>query len=60
MIPIHWGAFSLAPHDWREPVERLFAAAERDQMDQLIAIPRIGESVTIGELNYPTEKWWRE
>ena len=28
MVPVHWGLFSLAPHAWTEPVERVLAEAK--------------------------------
>ncbi|MHA0856857.1 MBL fold metallo-hydrolase [Paenibacillus sp. CMAA1364] len=57
MIPIHWGAFTLAFHDWTDPAERALKAAK----DKRIAIstPRIGEQVRIGSSDYPTSTWWR-
>ncbi len=58
MMPIHWGAFSLATHDWREPVERLFKSAEERNI-QNITTPFIGESIVLGE-EYPQRFWWRE
>jgi L-ascorbate metabolism protein UlaG (beta-lactamase superfamily) len=58
MIPIHWGAFTLSVHDWRDPVERASAAAQERGVK--IATPRIGESVIIGAAEYPKAAWWRE
>lgn len=58
MLPIHWGAFSLAPHDWRDPVERLLKSAKEKSI-QDITTPFIGERIFInGEL--PKRHWWRE
>lgn len=57
MIPIHWGAFKLALHDWRDPVER--AVREAEKRGTKIATPRIGEPVLIGSENYPVNPWWR-
>ncbi|SFD70138.1 L-ascorbate metabolism protein UlaG, beta-lactamase superfamily [Paenibacillus catalpae] len=58
MIPIHWAAFKLALHDWRDPVERAVHKAKELQVK--IATPRIGESVVIGVDTFPTSEWWRE
>jgi L-ascorbate metabolism protein UlaG (beta-lactamase superfamily) len=41
MMPIHWGGFTLAPHRWTEPVERVRAAAE--QYGVSLALPMIGQ-----------------
>ncbi|MFC5701405.1 MBL fold metallo-hydrolase [Cohnella faecalis] len=57
MIPIHWGAFTLAVHDWTDPVERVLRKAEQSGAD--VATPRIGQAVTIGAPEYPTSPWWR-
>ncbi|WP_227014091.1 MBL fold metallo-hydrolase [Paenibacillus psychroresistens] len=56
MIPIHWGAFSLALHSWSDPVERAVKAAK--QLGSAIATPRIGETVSIGAAVYPNSTWW--
>jgi L-ascorbate metabolism protein UlaG (beta-lactamase superfamily) len=56
MIPIHWGAFTLALHSWSDPVERAVKAAK--QLGSAIATPRIGETVSIGAAVYPNSTWW--
>lgn len=58
LIPIHWGAFTLSVHDWRDPAER--ATAEARKQGVAIATPRIGEAVAIGSDTFPTEPWWRQ
>lgn len=57
MIPIHWGAFTLALHSWTDPIERATRAAVLQ--NAAIATPRIGESVTIGSSAYPKLAWWK-
>ena len=57
MIPIHWAAFSLAFHDWTDPIERVVKAAAERKVN--IITPKIGETVTVGSTNYPTTTWWR-
>lgn len=57
MMPIHWGAFSLAPHDWRDPIERLLKAAEKSGI-QNVTTPLIGERLFIHE-EMPKTRWWR-
>ncbi len=55
LIPIHWGAFTLALHDWNDSVIRLSRAANEKGID--LAIPQIGEAIVIGQKKiYP--KWW--
>ena len=55
MMPIHWGAFTLAPHHWTEPVERARAAAS--QQGVRLALPRIGERF-VPSRDIPTDAWW--
>ncbi len=54
MMPIHWGAFNLAVHPWKEPVERLLKAKKEDMM---IATPVIGESFVLSQA-LPDARWW--
>ncbi len=42
-IPIHWGAFTLALHDWKDPVQRFSEEAARQGVN--IAMPRLGEVI---------------
>ena len=56
MMPIHWGAFNLAVHPWKEPVERLLEGVEGNV---IIATPSIGESFVLNQAT-PTGKWWKE
>lgn len=58
MLPIHWGAFSLAPHDWRDPIERLLKSAQERNVKN-ITTPLIGERIFINE-EMPKRLWWRE
>lgn len=58
LLPIHWGAFTLALHDWNDPIRRASAEAARRGV-RLIA-PRIGETVAIEDApSEPVESWWR-
>lgn len=58
MIPIHWGAFTLALHAWTDPIERVVAAAMKQNIK--LCTPRIGESVVVRSSQYPTSAWWKE
>jgi L-ascorbate metabolism protein UlaG (beta-lactamase superfamily) len=55
VLPVHWGRFSLALHPWKEPIERILAAAKNQPIK--ITTPMIGEPVIIGE-SYPSSRWW--
>ena len=57
LMPIHWGTFKLAFHDWDEPPERLCVAADKAGIDYFI--PRPGQMVTIS-IPPPLNHWWRE
>ena len=55
MMPIHWGAFSLAMHDWDEPVHRSIPLAIERGLPVLT--PLIGQ---VFEADTETELWWEE
>lgn len=57
MIPIHWAAFTLALHDWTDPIERVRKAAK--EKGAAISTPKIGERVIIGSVEYPKSTWWK-
>ena len=54
-IPVHWGTFNLASHNWTEPVERALLAAEREGVSA--STPRPGESVEPKTATGPF-RWW--
>ncbi len=56
MMPIHWGAFALALHDWTDPIIRVSKKAAEQNMP-LIA-PKIGEAVFLDGPLPAQEKWW--
>lgn len=58
LLPIHWGAFTLALHEWSDPIERVTKEAKRLGVN--IATPQIGESITLKSTDYPSSAWWRE
>ncbi|PGD07979.1 hypothetical protein COM34_16815 [Bacillus wiedmannii] len=58
LLPIHWGAFTLALHEWSDPIERVTKEAKRLGIN--IATPQIGESITLKSTDYPSSAWWRE
>lgn len=57
IMPIHWGAFTLAFHSWTEPVERMLIKAK--ELNVEVTTPRIGELIIVNE-NYPKDQWWKE
>jgi L-ascorbate metabolism protein UlaG (beta-lactamase superfamily) len=56
MLPVHWGTFNLAFHDWNEPPERALAAARKAGV--ALVVPRPGEPV---DPSRPPalDPWWR-
>lgn len=57
-LPIHWGGFSLAFHDWTDPIERFLAKAKALNLN--VTTPNIGQPVVIDHPPYPMEKWWMD
>ena len=55
MMPIHWGAFSLAMHDWDEPVRRSIPLAIERGLPVLT--PLIGQ---VFDADTKTGLWWEE
>lgn len=55
MLPVHWGTFNLAYHDWDDPIKRAVKAAV--QAGAQLATPRPGERVVVGGA-IPTDPWW--
>ena len=55
-LPVHWGTFSLALHDWDAPAETLFALAP--QQGVRLLMPRLGEAVEPANADGVTP-WWR-
>lgn len=56
-LPVHWGTFALAVHDWDEPAETLLALGASRGTPLLM--PRLGEAVEPARLGGVTP-WWRE
>lgn len=57
LMPIHWGSFKLAPHNWRDPIDRF--RAECIRMDVPCIHPYIGERFCLGH-DYPVTQWWQD
>jgi L-ascorbate metabolism protein UlaG (beta-lactamase superfamily) len=55
-LPVHWGTFSLALHDWDQPAEVLLDQGPK-QGAQLL-MPRLGEAVEPAH-GEPATPWWR-
>ncbi len=55
-LPVHWGTFSLAMHEWDEPAETLLSLGPK-RGAQLV-MPRLGEAVEPSQVDGVTP-WWR-
>lgn len=56
MLPIHWGAFRLAMHDWFDPIERAVKYAGENKVN--VTTPMVGEVINIKE-KVPSTHWWK-
>lgn len=58
IMPIHWGAFTLAMHSWSSPVKRLLTKAK--EFDIPVTTPKIGEQIVLGKepSEQPNSTWW--
>jgi L-ascorbate metabolism protein UlaG (beta-lactamase superfamily) len=56
LLPIHWGTFDLALHQWDEPAETLLALAEPSGVR--VITPVVGEAVEPSKVDGPNP-WWR-
>ena len=57
LIPIHWGAFTLASHSWIEPPEIISKKAKN--FNQNFVIPEIGQVLFLNKENKTASRWWR-
>jgi len=55
-LPVHWGTFALAPHDWDWPPETLLALGPKRGVNLLM--PRLGEPVEPAH-GHALVTWWR-
>ena len=54
MMPIHWGTFNLALHDWYEPIEKLETYAHEKHIE--LFVPEPGKPTDVGVYN---SEWWK-
>jgi L-ascorbate metabolism protein UlaG (beta-lactamase superfamily) len=55
ILPVHWGKFALALHDWNEPIKRVVAEGERRKVQVLH--PLIGEKIRLRS-SQVFNRWW--
>ena len=56
LLPVHWGLFNLALHNWTEPVERVLAASAEHNLAVLTPVP--GLPLEPGVTDF--DRWWPE
>jgi L-ascorbate metabolism protein UlaG (beta-lactamase superfamily) len=56
LLPVHWGTFSLALHEWDQPAETLLRLAPQRGVHLLM--PQLGEAVEPSRVSSVTP-WWR-
>jgi L-ascorbate metabolism protein UlaG (beta-lactamase superfamily) len=57
LIPVHWGTFNLALHDWFEPAEQLVEEATRQNIKYFI--PQAGQKIYTFD-TLINSFWWRD
>jgi len=57
IMPIHWGAFNLSLHDWRDSINRALKASEGKEI--VINHPYVGYRFNVID-PAPQPKWWEE
>ncbi len=55
LLPMHWGAYDLAMHPWKEPVKRIIKEAEKKQIN--ITLPRPGQLLSKNNF-IVNSQWW--
>jgi len=56
IMPIHWGSFKLAMHEWTDPVKRVKAKAE--VLHLKVITPKIGEEIIVKNSTTTYTNWW--
>jgi len=55
-MPIHWAAFTLALHDWNEPVIRMTEKAK--EINLPVIVPTIGSLIPLDKAEANHSSWW--
>ena len=55
LLPVHWGALTLASHSWTDPIERLKKVLNTEIN---LATPEIGQLLDLNTKKIPQSKWW--
>lgn len=55
LMPVHWGKYKLALHNWDEPIIEVVKSAEEQGLS--ITTPQLGETFLL-EKELPKKHWW--
>ena len=58
VFPVHSGKFTLANHDWDEPLQKISEAATSSSIK--VITPMIGEKVNFNDSLQQFERWWND
>ncbi|WP_237706955.1 MBL fold metallo-hydrolase [Ochrovirga pacifica] len=56
IMPIHWGSFKLALHDWKDPIIRVTAKAKELKLP--VITPQVGHIIKVKGAKPSSENWW--
>lgn len=57
LLPVHWGKFALANHDWDTPIKELTKLNKAENIP--LVTPMIGEVVNLDDSNQRFTAWWQ-
>jgi L-ascorbate metabolism protein UlaG (beta-lactamase superfamily) len=57
LMPIHWGLFDLALHDWRQPIKHITELA--DQAGIRLWVPEPGVPTEVTKVEEYRSDWWK-
>ena len=57
IIPVHFGKFALAKHNWYEPLDEITRLSKEQNID--ILLPKIGEVLHLDQENQEFKVWWK-
>ena len=57
LVPIHWGMFNLAIHNWYDPIQK--SVKYSSKYDVELMTPKLGQLVSMDQQN-KFEKWWSD
>ncbi|MCA9586343.1 MAG: MBL fold metallo-hydrolase [Myxococcales bacterium] len=57
LLPVHWGTFNLALHDWDDPAETLVQLAAERRLR--VVTPMLGEVLVPDHVDGPSP-WWKD